>query len=86
LGYTHKVFWWRDGYVWNEEPEPDLNVTGERLDAEALSLKASKATNAYARDIGSAMLAGADFPTPGCWKITGRYAEEELSFIIWIAP
>jgi hypothetical protein len=85
-GYTQKVFWWRDGYVWNEEPEPDLIVTGERLDAEAPPLEASKATNAYASDIGSAMLVGVDFPTPGCWKITGRYAEAELSFVIWIAP
>src|SRR4030095_14280250 len=32
-GYFDKMFWWRDGYVWNEEPEPNLIVTGERLDA-----------------------------------------------------
>src|SRR6476620_6297187 len=57
-GYTQKVFWWRDGYVWNEEPEPALTVTGERLDAQAAPLRASKATNASASDIGSAMLVG----------------------------
>jgi hypothetical protein len=85
-GYAQKVFWWREGYVWNEEPEPNLIVTGERLDAKAPPLKASKATNAYASDIGSAMLVGVDFPTPGCWKIAGRYAEAKLSFVIWIAP
>ena len=86
-GYTQKVFWWREGYVWNEEPEPNLVLTGERLDAEALSFKGSKGTNAYASDIGSAMLAGVDFPTLGCWKITGRYNDEaELSFVVWVAP
>jgi len=84
-GYTQKVFWWRDGYIWNEEPEPNLIVTGERLDAEAPPLKVSKATNAYARDIGSAMLVGVDFPTFGCWKITGKYQDAELSFVIWVA-
>ncbi|HEU0292560.1 MAG TPA: hypothetical protein VFR47_07475 [Anaerolineales bacterium] len=85
-GYTQKVFWWRDGYVWNEEPEPNLIVTGERLDAKAPPLKASKATNAYASDIGSAMLVGVDIPTAGCWKITGRYNDEaELSFVVWVA-
>jgi hypothetical protein len=86
-GYTQKVFWWRDGYVWNEEPEPNLIVTGERLDAEAPPLNVSRATNAYASDIGSAMLVGVDFPTLGCWKITGKYNNDaELSFVIWVAP
>lgn len=85
-GYTQKVFWWREGYVWTEEPEPDLIVTGERLDAPAPPLIRSKGTNAYARDIGSAMLVGVDLPTLGCWKITGKYGETELSFVVWVAP
>jgi hypothetical protein len=85
-GYTQKVFWWRDGYVWNEEPEPELTVTGERLDAQAAPLRASKATNASASDIGSAMLVGVDLPTLGCWKITGNYGKAELSFVVWVAP
>lgn len=85
-GYTQKIFWWREGYIWNEEPEPALIVTGERLDADAPPLIVSKATNAYADDIGSAMLVGVDFPTLGCWKITGKYAEAELGFVVWVAP
>jgi hypothetical protein len=85
-GYTQKVFWWREGYSWTEEPEPALSVSGERLDAPAPPLNASKATNAYASDIGSAMLVGVDFPTYGCWKITGKYKDAELSFVIWVAP
>ena len=85
-GYTQKVFWWREGYVWNEEPEPELIVTGERLDASAPPLTVSKATNAYASDIGSAMLVRVNFPTLGCWKITGQYRKSELSFVVWVAP
>jgi hypothetical protein len=85
-GYTQKVFWWRDGYVWTEEPEPVLTVTGERLDASAPPLHASKATNASASDIGSAMLVGVDIPTLGCWKIAGKYSNTELSFVVWVAP
>jgi hypothetical protein len=85
-GYTQKVFWWREGYVWDKEPEPNLIVTGERLDAAAPRLRVSRATNAYASDIGSAMLVGVDFPALGCWKITGKYNDSELSFVIWIAP
>ena len=85
-GYTQKVFWWREGYIWNEEPESALSVTGERLDVPAPPLIVSKATNAYAGDIGSAMLVGVDFPTLGCWKITGQYEKTELSFVVWVAP
>jgi len=85
-GYTQKILWWRDGYVWDQEPEPNLVVTGERLDESAPSLIVSKATNAYASDIGSAMMVGVDFPTLGCWKITGKYGGAELSFVVWVAP
>jgi len=85
-GYTQKVFWWRDGYVWTEEPEPNLIVTAERLDSSVPTVHASKATNAYASDIGSAMLVGVDLPTLGCWKITGKYGDAELSFVVWVAP
>jgi hypothetical protein len=85
-GYTQKVFWWRRGYSWTEEAEPQLAVSGRRIDAPAPPLQASKATNAYAGDIGPAMLVGVDFPTTGCWEITGRYADAELSFVVWVGP
>lgn len=84
-GLTQKIMWWRDGYSASEEPEPNLIVTGERLDASAPPLNASRATNAFASDIGEAMLVGVDFPTGGCWKITGKYKGTELSFVVWIA-
>jgi len=85
-GYAQKVFWWRDVHIWTEEPQPALTVTGERLDVAAPPLHVSKATNASAGDMGSAMLVGVDFPTLGCWKVTGRYADTEISFVVWVAP
>lgn len=85
-GYTQKIFWWSDLYVLKDELEPALEVTGRRLDAEAPSLKVHGATNAFAADIGDAMLTGVDFPTLGCWEITGRYRKSELTFVVWVAP
>ncbi len=85
-GYTQKVFWWREDYDWMTDPRPQLTVTGRRLDAPAPSLTASRATNAYAEDIKSAMLVGVTVPTPGCWEITGKVADQELSFVIWVGP
>ena len=85
--YTQKVFWWRDGYSWTEEPQPQLRISGRRLDAPAAPMEVSEATNAFnASDIKSAMLVGVDIPTPGCWEITGEYREATLSFVIWVAP
>jgi hypothetical protein len=85
-GHTQKVFWWREGYIPAEEPQPDLTVTGRRLDGEAPPLIAFRATNAYASDIGSAMFVGVDVPTLGCWEITGEYKGRTLSFVVWVAP
>ncbi|HEY0068458.1 MAG TPA: hypothetical protein VGE04_00665, partial [Chloroflexia bacterium] len=85
-GPRQKVFWWRKGYSWEEDPTPQLTVTGRRLDAPAPPLDVSKATNAFAEDIQSAMLVGIDFPMSGCWEITGKVADQELSFVIWVGP
>ena len=85
-GYTQKIFWWSSLFSLKDEPEPALVVFGERLDAKAPLLKVSRATNAFAADIGEAMLVGVDFPTEGCWKVTGQYKKTGLSFTIWIEP
>jgi len=85
-GYTQKIFWWRKGYSWTAEPEPELTVTAQRLDAPVPVVTGSKATNAYSYEIGSAMLVGVEFPTLGCWEITGAYSGTELSFVVWVAP
>ena len=85
-GYTQKIMWWSDFYVLKDEPEPALTVTGRRLDAKAGPLRFYGATNAMADDIGDAMLTGVEFPTLGCWEITGQYKKWGLTFVVWIAP
>ena len=81
---VQKLLWWRQGYSWKDDPTPQLTVTGRRLDGPAPPLNAHEATNAFAEDIQSAMLVGADFPTPGCWEITGRLPHQQLSYVVWI--
>ena len=85
-GYTQKILWWSDRFSLKDEPEPALVVTGKRLDEKAPPLKTYGATNAFADDIGEAMLTGVDFPTHGCWEVTGQYKETDLSFVVWISP
>jgi len=85
-GYTQKIMWWSDLYSLKDELEPALVVMGRRLDADAPPLKFDGATNASASDIGDAMLTGVDFPTLGCWEITGQYKKTGLTFVVWVAP
>lgn len=83
-GYTQKIMWWSDRFNLKEEQQPALVVSGRRLDAKSAPLKFYGATNAMADDIGEAMLTGVDFPTLGCWEVTGQYKKSELKFVVWI--
>ncbi len=83
--YTQKVFWGREGYVWTDELEPELYASLRRLDGPSDPPVVSRATNGFEQTYGSFMLIGVDFPTPGCWEITGSYHGKELSFVVWVA-
>ena len=85
-GLRQKVFWWSDGYNWVQNSKPDLIVTGRRLDGDAPAFANAKATNAYADDIGSAMLTGLDVPTHGCWEITAHYKGRTLTLVVLLEP
>ena len=85
-GYTQKIMWWSNLYSLKDEPQPALVVSGRRLDAESPSLRFYGATNAFADDIGEAMLTGVEFPTLGCWEVRGEYKKSELTFVVWVAP
>jgi len=80
--FRQKLFWWRQGYDWHTEPQPRLKVTGRRLDADADPLMVDRATNVSSEPGG--MLVGINFPTVGCWEITGHYGDDALTFVVWI--
>jgi hypothetical protein len=29
-------------------------------------------------------MTGINFPTTGCWEITGRYESDEVTFVVWV--
>ncbi|MFZ0421072.1 MAG: hypothetical protein WAM04_23430 [Candidatus Sulfotelmatobacter sp.] len=80
--FRQKLFLWRQGYDWHREPRPNLKVIGKRLDAETDPLFVDRPTN-VSSDPGG-MLVGINFPTVGCWEITGRYGDDTLTFVIWV--
>jgi hypothetical protein len=79
---SDKSFWWREGYDWQTETTPPLQVTARRLDAAAPPVSVSAATNGFRDDIGAFMLLGLELPDEGCWELTGHYAGRTLSFVV----
>jgi len=84
-GYTQKQPFWHEGYNWREEQEPDLLLTGRRLDGDATMTDAG-ASNAYHPDYGSMIMTGFVLPTAGCWEITAAYGDAALTYTIWVEP
>jgi hypothetical protein len=85
--FRQKVFWWSEGYDWRKENPPELTTTGRRLDGSAPPLSTDEHPNAgWTGDSNHAfMVDGIFIPNVGCWKITGRYKEQELSYVVWVA-
>lgn len=82
-GLVQKTFWWSADYRGpSTEPEPPITVVGRRLDGPG-DFTTVGGTHAMA-DFGVAMLAGAAFPSAGCWELTGRYRGTELSYVVLI--
>jgi len=71
LGYREKVFWGSKDLSAPSALHPDLLVLGTRLDVQGRSADISHPTQTIAGDIGDGMLVGVDFPSAGCWQITG---------------
>ena len=57
-----------------------LEITGERIDAQAAPLEAHVPCCYLTRFQASGLL----FPTDGCWKVAARVAESELTFVVWV--
>ncbi len=84
-GFRQKVFWWHPGFDGRVEAQPDLKVTGRRLDGAETFVHPVPATNARHADFGGwTILTGIDVPVPGCWELTGTYRGQSLSFVVWI--
>ena len=84
--YDDKHPWFRVHPAFSLSHGP-LTVTGERLDGPAPSFIETDEGGGLPRDDDNAMIMGAiQIPVFGCWKITGQYKDQELSFVVWVAP
>ncbi len=67
---------------WFRPAGAELTISGRRLDGDAPALHSDVPCCYPTRFQAS----GVAFPTEGCWEITGRAAESELTFVVWVDP
>jgi hypothetical protein len=84
--FRQKIFFWRDGYNWRIESPPHLIVTGRRLDATAPPLVFGGANAGWGDKEHAFIVTGVNFPTRGCWQVTGDYDGDKLTFVVWLGP
>jgi len=77
-----KSMWWSPGF--KPGTESNLIVTIENLFDASKVANVSRVTNAgeIEGDNKWYMLVGIDIPHVGCWKVTGSYLGQELSFVV----
>lgn len=78
------VSWWRQR-SWDAESEARLIVTGKRLDSPAPPPIVFGVHGGWLEE-NPLVSVNLRFPTPGCWEITGRYEDQQLSFVLWVTP
>lgn len=59
-----------------------MKITGQRLDPEAPALE-SEIPCCYPTRF---QATGIFFPTAGCWEVSAKAEEKELSFVVWVEP
>ncbi|PYV95409.1 MAG: hypothetical protein DMG89_21555 [Acidobacteria bacterium] len=87
FAYSNKLPWFRVHPAFSPNDGP-LTIIGKRLDGAAPSfIETYEGGAGLPLDDDNAMLMGGiQIPVFGCWKITGHYKDQELSFIVWVVP
>ena len=91
--FRQKIMWWRNGLDLHADLRGKFKITGKRLDSDAPPLQSDPISGVSGGVFENGIIkgppfimSGVNFPTLGCWEVTGRFEEDELTFVIWIAP
>ena len=82
--YRGRTWWSSEGYNGLADPVPPLSVSGRRLDAHS-EPAVTFVTNATDADYRSwAMIVMIEFPSAGCWELTGEYGGQTLTYVVLV--
>jgi hypothetical protein len=94
-GLGEKTFWFREEwgrYKGSNQSIPAIDtakftVTARRLDGPAPPPEVGQASSSYREeDWKSFLVGGINLPTTGCWEVSARYENDEVTFVVWVAP
>lgn len=84
---TQKLLWWSDHLSSRDSAE--ITITADHLDELAPTIEVRGSGGASSSpsspSFGTFMVTGFELPERGCWRITGRYRDASLSFVVWAA-
>ena len=83
-GYRQKIVWWSEGYQAKDDPTPAISITGRRLDAPSPPMIVTGANGSWTTE--DFIMSGVNFPTAGCWEVTGRLRGGEAKFVVLVEP
>ena len=67
---------------WFRPAGAPLEITGQRIDAKAPPLQAD-IPGIYPTQF---QATGVYFPTEGCWEVTAKAKDRQLTFVVWVEP
>jgi hypothetical protein len=81
--YFNKLPWFHQAFPKDHGP---LTITGKRLDGPAPSFTETEEINSWGRGKTGieGLMGGISIPVLGCWLVTGRYKDEQISFTVWV--
>jgi|ERR1700722_20355319 len=82
--FRQKLAFWRQGFVALAKTQAKLTVSGRRIDSAAQPLQTDGPGTPSWRGDDQFLMTGINFPTAGCWEITGRYENDEMTFVVWV--
>lgn len=81
--FTQKTLWWAEDLSTNDAPTP-LILTGRRLDRAGVFETGPSIGASFREDIGDFIVVGMEIPAAGCWELTARYGDSELSYVVLV--
>ena len=79
-GYRQEIAWYSQGYKAKADPKPAIAISGRRLDGNAPPMVVTGANGSWTTV--DFIMSGVNFPTTGCWEITGKFKGAEVKFVV----
>jgi hypothetical protein len=78
----HTLKWYYNGAARTRAP-PQLKVLARRIDGDETPAIIAPPKMVRYEDNAAALVTKVQLPAAGCWRISGQYANEYLSFVVW---